>query len=127
MSKKTPDIESIADLALGEIGKRFEERPQDIPDHVLAKYFTDVNKVIDRRSEKEAEEESKPFNLRDELDTLPLKHGMALVADEIQRLSEELGFYEAWYEKATNSNGTQDVEAAGVGGPQEAGPPAGAA
>ena len=87
MSKKPPDIESIADLALGEIAKRFEDRPSDIPDHVLAKYFTDVNKVIDRRSEKEAEEESRPFVLLDELPTLPRARAQKLLRDEISRLT----------------------------------------
>lgn len=98
MSKKTPDIEGIADLALAEIANRFENKPDEIPDHVLAKYFTDVNKVIDRRSEKEAEDESKPFVLMDELGTLPVERGIKLVEEEVTRLRAELAVYEEWLE-----------------------------
>lgn len=102
MSDPQADLEGIADLALTEIKNRFENKADDIPDHVLAKYFTDVNKVIDRRSEKLEEEESKPFSLMDELDTLPVERARVLVKEEIGRLRAELVHYEEWLHNAQN-------------------------
>jgi len=95
------DLETVADLALAEITKRFTDKPDEIPDHVLAKYFTDINKTIDRREKLEEEGiEHKPFSLMDELPAMPVEHAKVLVKQEIGRLRAELTHYEEWLQNA---------------------------
>lgn len=106
------DLERVADLALAEITNRFETKAGDIPDHVLAKYFTDINRTIDRREDKEVEEESKPFDLMAELATLPLAHALRLAEEEVARLEAETDRVRDWI--AAHAEGRPDVSVSSV-------------
>lgn len=92
MSQPDP-LERAAELAIGEMLKRLETRPDELPDHVLGKFVNDLHKFLERR-ENEGEE-AKPFSLLDEVDTLPKDRAVVLLTEETKRLKEELLKHEA--------------------------------
>lgn len=84
-----PDpLEHAAELAIKEMVSRLETRPGELPDHVLGKFVNDLHKFLERREHEE--EESKPFSLLDEVDTLPPERARGLLREEIRRLEMEL-------------------------------------
>jgi len=122
LSEAAKDLEGVADLALEEITRRFTEAPRDIPDHVLAKYFTDINKTIDRRTDIE-EEEVRPFDLKDTIDTFPVTRQKELAREEIHRLQAELRWWGEWFESKEEIGHEQEkVEAEAEAADSVAGP-----
>ena len=90
-SKSQDALIDVAERALHELGRRLEADPESIPAHVLSKVAADTMRVLDRREDKEEEDDVvQPFSLLDELDAIPVHRGDKLLDLEIQRVRKEL-------------------------------------
>jgi hypothetical protein len=83
----------VAELAVQEMGRRLREDPSKIPDGALSKVIADTLRIAEKRERQEDEGESKPFNLLDELPTMPKDRAVELVSEELVRLGEEIVQY----------------------------------
>lgn len=110
------DLVEVAELALNELGRRLMNDPASVGETALSKMLSDINRIMDRRDKEIEEEESKPFNLLDELPTLPKDRALKLAQQELARLSTEVN---RWVRVVTNlEEGTPDGRAEGVGAGQ---------
>ena len=61
-------LEDFATLAANEMLRRLKEEPKDIPHHALFKLLSDVNKILERRANREGDRAEEPEALLDILE-----------------------------------------------------------
>jgi hypothetical protein len=92
VSESQPDpLELVEAEALKRLA---EDKAFDIPNHVLFKFYSDLNKARDRREKENEETEVGEFSLLDELQTIPATRAKQLLREEIGRLRSELAKHE---------------------------------
>jgi hypothetical protein len=104
----------LAELALTELMARVKEDPTALPAHVLSKVASDAMRAIDRRDRGKIEEtEPRPFDLLEELPTLPPARALGLARDEAARLESELDRVYAAIRDLEEVDGSGAVESVG--------------
>ena len=112
MSKSEPEsgedfLLEAAELAVKEIHRRLRDKAADIPDHVLSKMVTDLNRFLERR-DRQVEEEQRPFSLLDEISTLPPDRAKDLVEAHLLDLQERFDREVELYEQSLIDLGGSD-------------------
>ena len=90
MPSQPDPLLDVATKAIEEMGRRLNEQPDQIPDHVLSKITTDTMKILERREKQDEDQDAKPFSLLDEIDTLPRDRAIELLEEELDRLELQL-------------------------------------
>ncbi len=90
------ELDALIDLGVGEMFRRLEEDPTDVPSHVLIKLVAEANKALERRkAEADAEGNKGEESVLEQVTKLPPAHAKKLLNKEIARREVEIAGFEA--------------------------------